>query len=80
MRLDSDLARTRRMFPNARRALMYTPTDLANKPWKSIQEDVEMIARDYGPCDVVLADIAAGPPDQRVLKFVETCAEISGVR
>jgi uroporphyrinogen-III decarboxylase len=80
MGLDSDLARARRMFPNARRALMYTPTDLVNKPWNSIQEDIETIARNYGPCDVVLADIEAGTPDQRVLEFLKTCAKVSSMR
>jgi hypothetical protein len=59
---------------------MYTPTDLVNKPWKSIQEDIETIARNYGPCDVVLADIEAGTPEERVLEFVKTCAKISGMR
>lgn len=76
MGLESNLARARRMFPKARRALMYAPTDLANKSLKNIREDLERIARDYGPCDVVAADIEAGTPDRRVLEFLEICDEI----
>ncbi len=66
----------RRMFPDARRALMYKPTDLANKSRKSIRADIEIMARDYGPCDIVLADIEAGTPDQRILEFLKMCSEI----
>lgn len=76
MGLDSDLARARRMFPNARRALMYKPTDLVEKSTTDIREDIEMIARDYAPCDIVLADIEAGTPNQRVLEFLKMCSEI----
>lgn len=80
MGLDSDLVRARITFPNARRALMYTPMDFVNKPLKIIQEDIEMIARDYGPCDVVVADIEAGTPDQRVLEFLKMCDQINYAR
>lgn len=75
MGLDSDLARAKEMFPNARRAIMYTPMDLANRPPGDIREDIGMIARDYGPCDIVLADIEAGTSDQRVLEFLKICSE-----
>lgn len=77
MGLDSDLARAGRMIPNARRALMYTPMDLANKPWDQIRDDMEKIARDYGPCDIVAADIEADTPDERVQALIDLCEEIS---
>jgi uroporphyrinogen-III decarboxylase len=77
MGIDSDLARARRMIPNARRALMYTPMDLANKTWEEVREDMERIARDYGPCDIVAADIEAGTPDERVQALIDLCEEIS---
>lgn len=77
MGLESDIARAKRMFPDARRALMYKPTDLADKSLKEIRRDLERIARDYGPCDIVSADIEAGTPDRRVLKFLEICDEMS---
>jgi hypothetical protein len=77
MGLDSDLARAREMIDNARRALIYKPMDLTNKLLAVIRADLESIARDYAPCDVVVGDIDAGTPDERVLAFVELCSEIN---
>jgi hypothetical protein len=77
MGLDSDLAKAKELFPDARRALMYTPMDLANKDMTLIRQDMERIAKEYGPCDVVVADIEAGTPDEKVLDFVHICNEIS---
>jgi len=77
MGIDSDLARAKKMFPSVRRALMYTPMDLVNKSLRNIQKDIEIIARDYAPCDVVVGDIDAGTPDQRILEFLKMCGEIS---
>jgi hypothetical protein len=78
MGLDSDLAKARELFPNARRALMYTPTDLANKGADQLREDMAKIAREYGPCDIVAADIELGTPDTRVQLLLDLCREISG--
>jgi hypothetical protein len=77
MGIDSDLPRARALFPHARRAIMYTPMDLANKSLTAIRSDVERIARDYAPCDLVLADIEAGTPDERVRGLLELCEEFS---
>ena len=74
MGLESDLQRAKETFPQARRALMYTPTELVSKPMATIKEDLERIGREYAPCDVVLADVEAGTPDERILAFVEFCA------
>ena len=77
MGLDSDLVRARTAFPAARRAIMYTPMDLARKPLDEIRSDLERIAREYAPCDVVAADIEAGTPDKRVMDFLGLCDRIS---
>lgn len=77
MGLDSDLARAKKIFPNARRALMYTPMDMVNKSLKNIREDIEMVSHDYGPCDIVVADIEAGTPDRRILEFLKMCDEFN---
>jgi hypothetical protein len=77
MGLESDLARAREVFPDARRTLVYSPTDLVNKSRKNIRDDLERVGCDYGPCDVVAGDIEAGTPDRRVLEFLEMCDEIS---
>jgi len=77
MGLDSDLAAARSAFPRARRAVMVTPMDLTHKDLAELGRDLERCARDYGPCDVVFADIDTDTPDDRVLSVVEACAEIS---
>ena len=77
MGLESDLAHASSLFPSARRALMYTPMDLANQRFASLAADFEQIARDYAPCDLVLADIEAGTPDSRVLEAIELSRQIS---
>jgi hypothetical protein len=77
MGLDSDLARCREMFPETRRALMYTPMDLTNKSMDQVRMDMERVADEFGPCDVVAADIDAGTPDERVSAFIDLCDQIS---
>lgn len=77
MGLDSDLAKARSLFPHARRALMYTPMDLANKEGAEIAADCRRVAGEYGPCDLVVADIEAGTPDGRVRDLAAICRECS---
>ena len=52
---------------------MYTPMELANKPVDQIREDLERIALEYGPCDIVAADIEYGTPDSKVIEFIKIC-------
>jgi len=77
MGIDTDIERARRLFSDARRAIMYTPMDLSNKPLAEIREDFRRIAREYAPCDIVLADIEAGTPDERVRAVLNICRELS---
>ena len=78
MGLSSDLKRVRELCPRARRALMYTPMDLANKPLKEIHADLLRIHAELGPCDVVMADIDHETPDARVLAVAAMAQEIGG--
>lgn len=59
------------------RPVMYTPTDLVNKSLETIRADLERVARDYAPCDIVVGDIEAGTPDERIMAFLELCSEIN---
>ena len=77
MGIKSDLKRARETFPASRRAIMYTPMDVSNKSSAQILLDLETIARDYGPCDVVFADIESGTPDSRIMELVRFCEQIS---
>ncbi|MCX5769109.1 MAG: hypothetical protein NTZ09_02370 [Candidatus Hydrogenedentes bacterium] len=71
MGLDSDLAKVKRLCPDTRRAVMYTPTDLANKSLDAIRADLARIRSELSPCDIVMADIDSEVPDQRVLDFAQ---------
>ena len=75
MGIDSDLSRARELFADSRRALMYTPMDLTNKPLSEVEKDLSKIATEYGPCDLVLADIDAGMSDERVCAVLEKCKQ-----
>jgi hypothetical protein len=77
MGIKSNMARARNLIPGARRALMYTPMDLANNDWKTVKKDVERIAREFGPCDLVVADIEADTPDEKIKALLDLCKQIS---
>ncbi|NQU54755.1 MAG: hypothetical protein HQ522_19710 [Bacteroidetes bacterium] len=77
MGIESDLDKARTLFPKTRRSLMYTPMDLANKSFNEIRNDLELIAQNYGPCDIVIADIEHGTPDKKIMDAINICEEIS---
>ena len=74
--LQSDLAQLRRLFPLATRAPMYSPVDLAAKPLSAIGLDLERIHDALGPCHLIVADIEAGTPPERILSFFRLAGEI----
>jgi hypothetical protein len=77
MGLDSDLNKAQILFPLSRRAIMYTPMDIANKSSGELRSDLEHIAREYGRCDIVVADIESETPDEKVKDFIRLCDKIS---
>jgi hypothetical protein len=77
MGLDSDLGRAREMIASARRALIYTPMDLVHNSLETVRSDLERVASEYAPCDVVVGDIEADTPDERIMAFLELCSEIN---
>lgn len=80
MGIESDLERARQIFPSARRALMYTPMDVKDKSSAALRRDLEEIADQYGPCDIVFADIETDTPDERVRELIRLCEDISQAR
>ena len=73
MGADTRLAEAKAMFPEARRAVLYTPGKLAetegNVPL------LQRIWRELAPCDVVVADIPWDLPDAAVNAFLELAAQ-----
>ena len=72
----SDLAALRRDFPEARRAVLYTPGELESKSLDEIGRDLERVARDCGPCDLVLADLETTIPDARVREILAMARQL----
>lgn len=77
MGLHSNLARARERCPRARRAVMYTPTDLLNKAPELLRADIARIAAELAPCDIVMADIDCETPDARVQLFADLARDAS---
>ena len=77
MGIESDLDLARQLFPKARRAVMYRPTDIYSKSLSELKKEFEEIARRLGPCDLVLADLDLNVPDKKIKEIYQLCMEIS---
>lgn len=77
MGVESDLRRVRELFPRARRAVMYRPTELASRSREDLCDEMRRIARELGPCDIVAADIESGTPDDKVTTLIDVCRRVS---
>ncbi len=73
MGMVSDMRRVREMFPDARRAVMYSPVKLQDASGAEIRADMQKIRDELSPCDVVMADIQWTTPDARVNELLEIC-------
>ncbi len=77
MGMESDLPAAKDLFPAGRRAIMYPPRDLETKTMEGIRDDFELVASQYGPCDMVLADMTEHMPDKRLHAIIDICENIS---
>ncbi len=75
----SDLARLKRLFPDTRRAVLYTPGEAESKTLAEIHADLERIAQEYAPCDIVLADVETTMPDTRINDFLAMAKELESL-
>jgi hypothetical protein len=73
MGIDSDMQQARSLFPDARRAVMYSPVKLHDASIEEIENDMRRIRTELSPCDVVMADIQATTPDSRVNDLLGIC-------
>jgi len=74
MGIMSDLPLVKKEFPDARRALIYSPERLLNASIEEIKMDINKVYQELSPCDMVMADIEATTPDNRVKEFIEFCS------
>jgi hypothetical protein len=74
--LESNLQRIREEFPETRRCLMYSPIELKEKSLDEIRNDLKRIHELLSPCEIIITDIEANCPDERVVDFYSICGEI----
>lgn len=76
MGMNSDMVRVKATFPDARRAVLYSPVKLQDASLGEIRADMEKIFRELAPCDVVMADIQSTTPDRRVNELLSICRDL----
>ena len=68
----------RRVFPHARRAVLYSPVRAETLPAEEIRKDMKKIADELAPCDFVLADLETTMSDERVREILDEAQRLSG--
>ena len=76
MGIMSDMKKVKKMFHEARRAVMYSPVLLQEEILDELIEDMKKIHREIAPCDVVMADIQSSTPNRRINDFLRICRSI----
>jgi hypothetical protein len=56
---------------------MITPTEFAEESAARLLDTLQRIAAECGPCDVVVADLEAGTPDEKVRWLLACCENLS---
>jgi len=76
MGIMSDMKKVKKMFPDTRRAVMYSPVRLQEASLDELKKDMEKIYNELSPCDIVMADIQATTSDQRVNQLLKICKNL----
>jgi len=76
MGIMSDMKKVKKMFPEARRAVMYSPVRLQEVSLNEIKKDMKKIYNDLSPCDIVMADIQASTSDKRINELLQICRDL----
>lgn len=75
----SDMERVRRVFPDARRTVIYSTIKLQESSLETIRSDILRIARAIAPVDIAVPDIQAITTDERVNALIDYCEEASAI-
>ena len=76
MGIMSDMRLVRAALSRNARAVMYSPVKFHDAPIEEIRADMQRIYDELAPCDVVMADIQAQTPDERVIALLEICRRL----
>jgi len=77
MGMTSDFGKAKKLFPDARRNVLYTSMDIADKSPQGIRDDFERVARELAPCDVGLLNLGPEVEDEQVIFFMDLCEQLS---
>ena len=77
MGMTSDFEKAKRLFPGARRNVLYTSMDMEDKSRQQIIDDFERVAGELAPCDVGLLNLGPEVEDEQVLFFMDLCEELN---
>lgn len=80
MGIMSDLVKVKREFPDTRRALIYSPERLLRASLEEIKRDMLKIYQELSPCDIVIADIEANTPDNKVKNVLAICNSLKNMK
>ena len=75
--IGSDLERMKRLFPDARRAVLYTPGEGESQSLDKLTVDLTRIACEYALCDVLLADVEMTTSPEKIKAFLGIAAKLS---
>ena len=76
MGIISDMKKIKKMFPEARRAVMYSPVRLQEANLDELRKDMKKIYNDLSPCDIVMADVEVTTSDQKVNQLLKICKNL----
>lgn len=76
MGMMSDMVKVKKIFPDTRRAVMYSPITFQDASLEAFRQDMEKIYHELAPCDIVMADIQASTLDKRVNELLELCRSL----
>ena len=77
MGICSDMEKVRECYPNARRAVFISPTDLECKSIDELKSNVIKIKNSLAPCDIVMADVDSTTSDKKVVGFLNMVKEVN---
>jgi hypothetical protein len=77
MGMDTDMRRAKELFPDAHRAVLYSPVKIENLNLEEIITDFEKIRSELGPCDIILADVETTVPNEKMQAVVAAADAIA---
>lgn len=76
MSASSDLSQARKLFPDTRLAIFFSPGDIQDKPTEQLEAEFRRIAEEAAPCDIVFADMTPETSDEKLRTLLDYADKI----